>query len=166
MERDTLTRERIVGLLRGGHAHMPFAEAVADFPEAHVNARPPHVDATFWHLLEHPRLTQADILEYLTRGDYREKPWPRGYWPTPDARATRQEWDESVAAFDRDLAAIVAIVADEQTDLLATVPSNDTHAILREALLVADHNAYHIGELGILRQVMGAWGEVHADERP
>ena len=86
--------------------------------------------------------------------------------PTPDARATRQEWDESVAAFDRDLAAIVAIVADEQTDLLATVPSNDTHAILREALLVADHNAYHIGELGILRQVMGAWGEVHADERP
>lgn len=157
MERDTLTRDQTVGLLRGGNAHMPFAEAVAAFPAEHVNTRPPNVPYTFWHLLEHMRLTQTDILEYLTSADYREREWPREYWPTPGAQATKREWDESIAGFERDLAAIVAIVADEQTDLLATVPSNDEHSILREALIVADHNAYHVGELAILRQVAGAW---------
>lgn len=158
MDRDRHTRDQLVGLLRGGHAHMPFAEAVADFPEAHINTRPPNVDYTFWHLIEHLRITQADIVEYLTRADYQEKAWPEDYWPAPDARATRQEWDASITAFERDLEAIVAIVADEETDLMGTVPSHDEHTILREALIVADHNAYHIGELGILRQVVDAWG--------
>ncbi len=142
---------------------MPFAEAVADFPEALVNARPPHVGYTFWHLIEHLRLTQADILAYLTRADYEAPEWPRGYWPAAEARAAKADWDASVAAFRRDLDALVAIVADEATDLLAPVPSNAEHTILREALLVADHNAYHVGELGILRQVERAWGRTGSE---
>ncbi len=162
MDRDRHVRDHVIGLLQGGNAHMSFPEAVADFPEAHINTRPPNVGYTFWHLIEHLRLTQADILEYLTTADYREREWPRDYWPAPDAQATKQDWDESLAAFERDLAAIVAIVADEQRSLLATVPSNGQHTVLREALIVADHNAYHIGELGILRQVCGAWGAGHA----
>ena len=161
VDRDRPLREQLVGLLRGGHAHMPFDAAVAGFPAALVNARPPSVGYTFWHLLEHLRLAQADILEYLTSAAYRERAWPDEYWPAPGATATEQDWDESVAAFRRDLVAIVAIVADEGTDLRGAVPSNPAHTVLREALLVADHNAYHVGELAILRQVAGAWGDRH-----
>ena len=157
MDRDRLLRHQLVGLLRGGNAHMPFAEAVADFPDALINTRPPNVAYTFWHLLEHLRLTQADILDYLTNADYQEPAWPTDYWPPRDVRATKEEWDVSVAAFLRDLEALIAIVSDETTDLFGTVPSNDEHTILREALIVADHNAYHVGELGILRQVEDAW---------
>jgi hypothetical protein len=162
MDRDRLVREQLVGLLRGGNAHMPFTEAVADFPEARINSRPANVDYTFWHLLEHLRITQADILNYLTNAGYDELEWPREYWPEREAQATKADWNNSVAAFRRDLEAIVAIVSDEKTDLLATVPSNAEHTILREALIVADHNAYHIGELAILRQVENAWGPQHA----
>ena len=154
-------REQLVGLLRGGDAHLPFDEAVADFPAALINSRPPNVLYTFWHLIEHLRLTQADILAYLTRADYEAPAWPDEYWPAPAARATKEDWDASVAAFRRDLDAIVAIVADEGTDLFGPVPSNGEHTVLREALIVADHNAYHVGELGILRQVADAWGRSH-----
>ena len=159
MDRDRPLRDQLVGLLRGGHAHMPFDAAVAGFPEPLINTHPPSVGYTVWHLLEHLRLTQADILEYLTRADYRERGWPRDYWPPRAATADQRAWDDTVAAFRRDLAAIVAIVADPGTDLFGPVPSNPAHTVLREALLVADHNAYHVGELGILRQVAGAWGD-------
>lgn len=161
MNHDRPLRDQLIGLLRGGNAHLPFAEAVAGFPEARINSRPPNVDYTFWHLLEHLRITQADILDYLTNAGYTAPEWPREYWPPRDAQATRDDWDNSIAAFRRDLESIVAIVADERTDLLATVPSNNQHTILREALIVADHNAYHIGELAILRQVEDTWGHEH-----
>src|SRR5689334_24121836 len=159
MDTNRLLRRQLVDLLRGGNAHMPFAEAVADFPAALINARPPNVGYTCWHLIEHLRLTQADILAYLTRADYAAPEWPAAYWPPPDAHATQADWDASVAAFTRDLAAIVAIVADEATDLFGPVPSCPEHNVLREALIVADHNAYHIGELGILRQIADGWGQ-------
>ena len=160
-DRDRLLREQLLGLLSGGDAHLDFAEAVADFPETQINTRLPNVAYTFWHLIEHLRLTQADILEYMTRVDYAEREWPKDYWPAPDMRATKNAWDASIASFLKNLESIVAIVADEMTDLFATVPSHDEHTILREVLIVADHNAYHIGEMGILRQVEGAWGPEH-----
>jgi hypothetical protein len=137
---------------------MGFEAAVADFRDRLINERPPNVEYTFWHLIEHLRLCQVDILEYMTRADYRVRVWPRDYWPAPDALATKTDWDESLAAFRRDLEAIVAIVADEATDLFAPVPSQAEHTILREVLIVADHNAYHVGELAILRQVVDGWG--------
>ena len=161
-DRDRLLRDQLLDLLRGGHAHMPFAEAVADFPETHINTRPPNVDYTFWHLVEHLRITQADILDYLTNANYQAPEWPREYWPQRDAQASRADWDASIAAFGRDLEAIAAIVADPEIDLSAAVPSHDGHTILREVLIVADHNAYHVGEMGILRQVASAWGRDHA----
>jgi hypothetical protein len=154
-------REQLVRLLRGGNAHLPFVEAVADFPDEAINRRPPHVDYTFWHLIEHLRITQADILDYLTNPDYQAPEWPAEYWPARDEQATKQDWDASVATFQRDLEAIVAMVAGEHTDLFATVPSHTGHTILREILIVADHNAYHIGELGILRQIEQVWGPRH-----
>ena len=158
---DPQLRDQLITLLRGGNAHLPFNEAVAEFPEEAINVRPPHVDYTFWHLVEHLRITQADILDYLTNADYQEPEWPAEYWPPREEQATASDWARSVAAFQRDLEAIVAIVADEQTDLFAPVPSNEQHSVLREVLIVADHNAYHIGELGILRQIDSAWGPNH-----
>ena len=161
MEQHDRVRAQMVDLLQGGNAHLPFAEAAAEFPPAFINTRPPDVAYTFWHLLEHLRLTQRDILTYLTDPDYTDPEWPRDYWPAPDAEATLDDWNASIAAFEQDLAAIVDIVSNEQTDLLAPVPSNPEHTLLREALIVADHNAYHIGEMAILRQVCDAWGPNH-----
>jgi len=164
MDRDGRLRDHLIEMLRGGNAHMPFAEAVAEFPEMHINTKPPRVAYSFWHLLEHLRITQSDILDYLTNTDYRAPAWPRDYWPALETRATTQAWDASVAAFQRDLGAIISIVADDGTDLFGPVPSNDEHTVLREVLIVADHNAYHIGELGILRQVIHAWSRHHSVE--
>jgi hypothetical protein len=161
MDRDRGLREQVVGLLGGENAHMGFGAAVADFPEGRINERAPNVEYSFWHLIEHLRLTQLDILNYLKQADYREPAWPAEYWPAAEARTTKAGWDESVAAFQRDLDELIAIVSDPATDLFGSVPSNAGHTVLREALIVADHNAYHIGELGILRQVATAWGPGH-----
>jgi hypothetical protein len=158
MENQRLLRAQIVDLLRGGNAHMGFDEAVADFPEALINGRPANVEYTFWHLIEHVRLCQVDLLNYVTDADYQEPVWPDELWPARDAQATTADWAASLAAFHRDLDAFVAIIADEATDLFAGVPSHAEHTILREALILADHNAYHTGELAILRQVERGWG--------
>ena len=161
MDNQQQLRAHLVGLLRGGNAHMDFDAAVADFPEALINTRPANVDYTFWHLIEHLRLTQADLLAYVTSADYREPAWPAEYWPPKDAQATPADWEASIATFRRELDAFVAIVADVTTDLFAGVPNHAEHTILREALILADHNAYHIGELAILRQVERGWGPDH-----
>src|SRR4029079_18226536 len=124
MQADEKLRNQIVGLLRGGDAHMPFGEAVAGFPEGIINLRPRNVPYSFWHLLEHLRLTQLDILEYVTSADYREKEWPRDYWPASGAGATMQQGDETIAQFNRDLEQLIGIVSDKSTDLFALVPSN------------------------------------------
>jgi len=151
------TRAQVLALLRGGNAHMTFDEAVADFPMERINERPPNVPYTPWHLLEHLRLTQRDILAFSTAPDYQEGTWPDDYWPDLQTEAAPGDWDESIQGFHDDLDAIQALVADPAQDLHAPLPNGDGQTLLREALLVADHNAYHVGELAILRQVMGAW---------
>jgi hypothetical protein len=160
MTRDPL-RAELLRLLDGVDAHMPFEAAVADFPDSDMNRRPPNVDYTPWHLVEHLRLTQADILDYITNPDYTERAWPDEYWPGPTATATRATWDASVAGFLADRGAIRTIVADDGRELLAVIPGTPGHTLLREIRVVADHNAYHVGEFAILRQVMGTWPPTH-----
>jgi hypothetical protein len=140
---------------------MTFDEAVADFPDEAMNRRPPNVDYTPWHLIEHVRLTQWDILEYVTNPAYVEREWPREYWPDPSATATREDWDATVAGFRADQAALLALVEDEDRDLHAVLPGTPGHTLLREVRIVADHNAYHVGEFAILRQIMGTWPPDH-----
>ena len=147
--------------LRAGNAHMSFEDAVAQFPDAHINTRPENVDYTFWHLVEHLRLTQADILRYVTEPGYQEMAWPRDYWPAQDAEATKAEWDASVHGFLQDREALAEMIEDERNDILMPVPSHAEHTLLREVLIIIDHNAYHTGELAILRQVANAWGPRH-----
>ncbi|TMC61922.1 MAG: DinB family protein [Chloroflexi bacterium] len=154
---DKQLRKQLAELLDGIGAHMPFEEAVADFPEAAMNDRPPNVDYTPWHLLEHLRLTQVDILEYVRDPDYEEREWPRDYWPEPNAVATRKQWDETISRFLADRAELRAMLMDPATDLFAVIPGSPGHNVVREIRIDADHNAYHIGEFAILRQVMGTW---------
>ena len=150
-------RKQLAQLLDGVGAHMPFEEAVADFPDEAINKRAPNVDYGPWQLLEHLRLTQRDILEYVRDPDYEEREWPREYWPEPDATATRKQFDETVRLFLEDRAALRAILMDPATDLFAVIPGSPGHNLVREIRIDADHNAYHIGEFAILRQVMGTW---------
>lgn len=140
---------------------MPFEEAVADFPDDAINRRAPNVDYTPWHLIEHLRLTQADILDYVVNPEYVEPSWPADYWPAPDATATRAEFDESIRGFVADKAALRALLMDPARDLFAVIPGSPGHTLLREIRVNADHNAYHVGEFGVLRQVMGTWPPGH-----
>jgi hypothetical protein len=155
--RDDALRQQLAELLDGVGAHMPFDEAVADFPDEAINRRPPNVDYTPWHLLEHVRLTQADILDYITNEAYVEPSWPVDYWPHRDAIATPAEFDATIEGFRSDLAALRALVVDPARDLFAVIPGTPGHTLLREVRIDADHNAYHIGEFAVLRQVMGTW---------
>jgi len=156
MDTDRLRRE-LAELLDGVGAHMPFEEAIAELPDDAINRRAPNVDYTAWHLVEHLRLTQADILDYVTNSDYVEPDWPASYWPDPDATATRAEFDMTVSGFLADKAALRSLVMDPARDLFAVIPGTPGHTLAREVRIDADHNAYHVGEFGILRQIMGTW---------
>lgn len=158
---DEQMRDQLVRLLEGRDAHMPFEAAVAGFPDDAINAYPPNVDYTPWHLVEHLRRTQADMLDYLTAGnDYREKQWPADFWPSRDAHATSQQFAASVAAFIADRDRFRALLLDPDRDLFATVPgAAPGHSIARGVRIIGDHNAYHVGEFAVLRQVMGTWPE-------
>jgi hypothetical protein len=157
MSTDRVMREQLLALLRGGNAHMGFDQAMAGFPAKHFNSRPPNVPYTPWHLIEHMRIAQWDILEFVRDPDHVSPSWPEGYWPAPDEQADAARWQKSINDFRADLKTIQDLVADPDTDLLSPIPHAEGYTIFREILLVADHNAYHIGEFAILRQVINAW---------
>ncbi|MCI0397298.1 MAG: DinB family protein [Chloroflexi bacterium] len=157
MPSDQLIREQLLALLAGGNAHMSFQQAVADFPPQHFNTKPPHVPYTPWHILEHLRITQWDILEFIRNPAHVSPHWPAGYWPNPAEEADRERWAKTIHQFRADLQALADIVTDSTTDLTAPIPHAPGYTIFREILVVADHNAYHIGEFAILRQVMETW---------
>ena len=161
MDSDQVVREHLLELLRGGNAHMTFEEAIEDYPQESINTRFPNGTYTAWHLLEHLRRTQWDILDFIRNPNYQEGTWPDDYWPASDERATEDDWTRTIASFHDDMRALQAIVRDTQTDLYARIPHGTGQTIFREILLVADHNAYHIGEFAIIRQVMGTWGKNH-----
>lgn len=121
--------------------------------------RRPGVEHTPWQLLEHLRICQWDILEFSRNAEHVSPDFPDGYWPDDEAPPTDSAWDESIAAFQADLQAMRDLVTDPQTDLYSPIPHGDGQTILREALLVADHNAYHLGQLVVVRKCLGAWPE-------
>jgi hypothetical protein len=152
-----LVREQLIEAIEARGAHMPFDAAVADFPAEGMNRRIPNGVYTPWHLLEHIRFAQADILDYIRNRTYLAPTWPDHYWPARDATATPADFEATVDGFRRDRAALRDLVADPATDLFATIPGTPGHTILREIRVTGAHNAYHIGEFAILRQVMGTW---------
>lgn len=155
---ESLIRNQLVNLLTIRQAHMSFDDAVKNFPIAHMNTKPSGVEYSFWHLLEHIRIAQWDILDYCRNPDYKHMEWPRDYWPAKETETDQAGWHSTINQFLADRAELVSIIQNPQTDLYAPIPhGTDGHTILREILVVADHNAYHIGEFAILRQVDGIW---------
>jgi len=150
-------REQIVHLLQGGHAHVTFDDAVKDFPAKLRGIKPAGSPHTAWQILEHIRIAQWDILEFSRDAKHVSPDWPDGYWPKSEKPASDAAWKKSVAAIRRDLAAMQKLVSNPRTDLHAKIPHGTGQTILREAFLIADHNAYHIGQLVLLRRLAGAW---------
>ena len=161
MNSDKILREHLFSLLRGGNAYMPFSEAVADFPQKHMNTIFPNGTYSSWDLLEHIRITQWDILDFMKNPNYKEITWPDDYWPPKEKKATKKEWEQTIKQFQNDLEELQKIAKNPKTDLYAKIPHGTGQTILREILLVADHNAYHIGEFTIMRQAMKTWPKNH-----
>ena len=157
MTKEDVLREHLLKLLQGGNAHMSFDNAIENFPIEMINERAPNVEYTPWHLLEHIRIAQWDILDFVRNATHISPKWPDGYWPTADQTAEGQKWQETIDGFRSDMKDLQAIATDQSIDLVAPIPHAPDYTVLRELLLVADHNAYHIGEFAILRQVMGTW---------
>jgi hypothetical protein len=160
MKQDTnepAVRQHLLDLLKGGNAHLKFEEVVKDFPERLRGKKPEGQPHTAWRLLEHMRIAQWDILEFSRNPKHDSPEFPEGYWPQSDAPPGAAAWEKSVKQFRADLKAMQDLVAAPKTDLYARISWGDGQTILREALLVADHNAYHLGELLMVRRLLGAW---------
>lgn len=151
---EPLLREHLVALLDSANAHLTFDDAVKDFPAELRGVRPAGGPHSAWELLEHLRIAQHDILEFTRNPKHVSPDWPSGYWPSSPAPPEENAWDESVASFRRDLNALTAIASDESIDLYAKIPHGEGQTVLREILLSADHNAYHLGQLVMVRRIL------------
>lgn len=151
---DKALREHLLYVLGGGGAHIDFESVIKDFPVEAINRRVEHIPYTAWQLLEHIRIAQWDILEFSRDAKHVSPKWPEGYWPAADVTADAAGWARSVEAFRADLKALESLVKDSGTDLFKPIAHGDGQTILREVLLVADHNAYHIGVLSTLKRIL------------
>ena len=154
---DASLRKQLVSLLTGGNAHADFEAAIRNLPAAVRGKRPRGAEHSPWQVLEHLRIAQWDILEFSRDAKHKSPKWPEGYWPARPAPPDEKAWDKSVRAFRKDLKAMCGLVQAKSTDLHARIAHGDGQTVLREALLAADHNAYHLGELVLLRRTLGAW---------
>ena len=154
MERERLV-EHLIELLQGASAHLPFEDLIAGWPVEQVGVRPAGAPHSGWEILEHMRIAQWDILEFSRSADHASPPFPKGYWPKGPTPPDPGAWERSIAAFRADLEAMQARVRDPGADLFTPFPWGDGQTLLREALLVADHNAYHLGQLALLRRLLG-----------
>lgn len=151
-------RLHLLKLLDWEDAHAGFARVLADFPAPLRGQRVAGVPYTAWQLLEHLRIAQRDILDFIRKPDYRSPAWPSGYWPA-HPRPRPGQWERSLCRFRADLEKIRALVRNPRIDLFACIPHGSGQTYLREVLLVADHNAYHLGQLVLLRRLLGIWPE-------
>ncbi len=157
MPQDDALRDQLARLLAWEDAHVSFDAAVANLPAKLRGARPAELPYSPWQLVEHLRRTQHDILDFCRNPDYHQPAWPDDYWPEPDAPPLAGAWNDSVHGFQRDRETLQTLARDPAIDLLATIPHGEGQTYLRELLLAADHAAYHIGELIVVRRLLGSW---------
>lgn len=154
---DRAVREHVIALLRGGNAHLTLDQTLDGLSAELRGVKPPGLPYSVWQLLEHLRIAQWDILEFSRNPHYVSAKFPDDYWPRAEAPADEAAWDACVKAIHADLKAMEQLVTARATDLFAPIPHGDGQTILREALLVADHNAYHLGQIMLIRRLLGAW---------
>jgi uncharacterized damage-inducible protein DinB len=157
VDHDTSLRQHLGELLRGAHAHVDLATAIRRVPPGLRGARPDGVEHSLWELLEHLRIAQSDLLEFSRNPAHVSPPWPEGYWPPSPEPPDDAAWDRSAAAVLADLEAMEHLVADPQSDLHTPFAHGSGQTLLREAMLAADHNAYHVGQIVALRRLLGDW---------
>lgn len=154
MDADPIVRQHLLALLQGGNAHMTLDQAVAGFPMDQINQRLPNVPYSPWHLLEHIRIAQWDILEFIDNPDHVSPPWPDGYWPPAGEEGDPEKWQATLDALRVGAGSLEVLVRDEDTDLYSDLPHAPGYTVLREILLVADHNAYHLGQIMLIRRAL------------
>jgi hypothetical protein len=157
MKNDPKIRQHVLELLEGGHGHLSFDKATADLSPELRGIKPAGLPYSPCRLIEHMRIAQWDILQFSVDPHHISPEFPAGYWPTADAPPTPEAWSESCTAFRADLQSMMNLIASPEIDLYAPISHGDGQTILREALLVADHNAYHLGQLVVVRRLLGAW---------
>jgi hypothetical protein len=150
-------REHLVNLLTGRGAHVDWKATFEGIHPKMRGVRPSGLPYSLWELLEHLRIAQWDILEFSRDAKHVSPEWPKGYWPSSEAPPNAKAWDKTLKLFARDLASMKKLVASPKTDLFAKIPHGTGQTILREALLVADHNAYHLGQALTVRRLLGIW---------
>lgn len=150
-------RNHLVDLLKSKDAHVDFETTIANFPIDEINTRIPNIPYTPYQVVEHMRLAQWDILEFSRNSNYIALKFPEGYWPGKEFTANENDWNKSLEAFRKDLQQLIDLVKDESTDLFTPIPHGSGQTILREILLTADHNAYHLGQLVLMRRSLGVW---------
>jgi hypothetical protein len=150
-------RQQLIDLLREGHAHTTFGDAIADFPVDRAGVRPAGSPHSAWELVEHLRISQNDIALFSESADHVSPPWPVGYWPSSPGPSDPGDWAKSLQAFRDDLARFEKLLRDPKRDLFEAFPWGDGQTLLREALVLADHNSYHLGQLVLVRRLLGAW---------
>ena len=151
-------RQHLLELLKGGQAHATFEDAIKDLPPKLRGTNPQNFPHSAWMVLEHLRIAQHDILEFSRNEKHESPKWPEGYWPKDPEPPNADAWTKSVNQFKSDRKEMEDLVKNPKTDLFAKIPWGDGQTILREALLVADHNAYHIAQLVDVRRLLGTWG--------
>lgn len=156
---DKLLRQQLTAFLRGGHAHDLFQDIVKNFPKERMNEMVPNSTYTPWRLLEHIRITQLDILDFVRNPKHKDLKWPTEYWPEPTKKATLVQWNKTIELIQRDLAEFIKILNSPKTDLNKRIAHGTGQTFLREAMLIIDHTSHHLGEFSILRDAMGTWGK-------
>jgi len=154
-------RKQLIALLRGGQAHATFDEVIKDFPAEHRGTVPDGLPYSAWQILEHLRITQRDILDFSAppTGGYQPLEWPALYWTESPEPPSAHAWDASIRAIRKDIETFEKLITKPDADLYKPFRWGEGQNLLREALLIADHNAYHLGELVILRRLLGIWGK-------
>jgi DinB family protein len=156
-DHDQELRQHLLDLLNGGQAHTTFEAAIKNLTPNLRGTKPGNFPHSPWMLLEHLRIAQRDILEFSRDAKHKSPVWPEGYWPKEEAPPNAKAWEQSVSGFHEDMKAMQELVKDPKTDLFAKIPWGDGQTILREALLLADHNAYHIAQIIDVRRLLGDW---------
>jgi len=159
MDADQKLREELLDYLDSACTHKPLTEAAKDFPAEFINRKVEGAPYSPWGLLEHIRITQRDMVNFIENHDYKEMDWPKDYWPKRTENATRKMWENTLAEYLKDLEALRRIVKDPKNDLLSPIPRGSGQTILKEVMQIVDHTSYHTGELVLARRNIGAWKE-------
>jgi uncharacterized damage-inducible protein DinB len=157
MNAENELRAALMDYLNNPHTHGTLLDAVADFPEKLINEKPPGTPYSFWDQLEHIRIAQWDMLDFMVNSGYKEMEWPKDYWPKTGEKATKKMWDESVKSFQDDEKALKKLVNDPSSDFFSKIPHGSGQTIFREIMQIIDHNSYHIGQFILMRKLAGEW---------